>query len=82
MYKLRHIGYSAPLYIMLFSLTIGALYPRRATLFTFFFLVMGVVADLYEGRRAKCPHCGARLAEDEVLAMQSFLCPHCGWDQF
>lgn len=82
MYKLEHICCSAILYITLFRLTIGALYPRRASLFTYFFLAMMMAANAYEIYRAKCPHCGQRLTEDEVCAMDRFICPHCGWDRF
>lgn len=37
---------------------------------------------LYTQVRFKCPACKRRLKSSQIRAMDTFLCPHCGWDRF
>ena len=82
MFKLKSAGFSIPLYILFFHFTIGAYHLKRAYLLSTLAVVMGILCEWYADRHSKCPHCGQRLQQKDVLYMDAFHCPHYGWDTF
>lgn len=79
---LQEVTTSGVSFLLIFDMFLRFQNRRGVLGFLIYATIVELFCVLYMKLQFKCPACKRKLKASQIRAMDKFICPHCGWDQF